>query len=351
MIRVPRKESQTIHPTQQLSGWALREIGKETNEPSNSAADKVRTKYLAALQRESGRNIICYYSGFLSKPKLEGVEINDEDKNGFMLCVHRLDRSKGLDLFLHTPGGDGAATASLVHYLKEMFGKDIRAFVPQIAMSAGTLIACSCKEIFMGKHSNIGPVDPQINGLPAYGVVEELKTAYAEITTNNLKQYIWNPILSRYTPSFVQQCQWAIERSKGLIGEYLAENMFSQLSELDRRKRVDHIVECLTDLTENKGHDKHIHYKECLDMGLEVKMLEDAPKALQDLVLTVHHCYMFSLSNSGAFKIIENHLGRRFVKLQLAQPQMSFNLPQELIEELMRELKGKGSSASSGTPH
>jgi len=23
MIRVPRKESQTIHPTQQLSGWAL----------------------------------------------------------------------------------------------------------------------------------------------------------------------------------------------------------------------------------------------------------------------------------------------------------------------------------------
>jgi hypothetical protein len=25
MIRVPRKESQTIHPTQQLSGWALSE--------------------------------------------------------------------------------------------------------------------------------------------------------------------------------------------------------------------------------------------------------------------------------------------------------------------------------------
>jgi len=26
MIRVPRKESQTIHPTQQLSGWALSKI-------------------------------------------------------------------------------------------------------------------------------------------------------------------------------------------------------------------------------------------------------------------------------------------------------------------------------------
>jgi ClpP class serine protease len=117
--------------------YVLKEIAKETNEVNNSAADKVRTKYLRALQEKSHRNIICYYSGFLSKPKIEGVELNDEDKNGFMLCVHKLDRTKGLDLFLHTPGGDGAATASLVHYLKEMFGNDIRAFVPQIAMSAG----------------------------------------------------------------------------------------------------------------------------------------------------------------------------------------------------------------------
>jgi ClpP class serine protease len=93
------------------------------------------------------------------------LDINDEDKNGFMLCIHKLDKSKGLDLFLHTPGGSGAATESLVHYLRQIFGNDIRAFVPQLAMSAGTIIACACKEIFMGKHSNLGPVDPQIKGL------------------------------------------------------------------------------------------------------------------------------------------------------------------------------------------
>ena len=78
-----------------------------------------------------------------------------------MLCIHKLDRSKGLDLILHTPGGSGAATESLVNYLHQMFGNDIRAFVPQLAMSAGTILACSCKEIYMGKHSNLGLVDPQ----------------------------------------------------------------------------------------------------------------------------------------------------------------------------------------------
>jgi ClpP class serine protease len=100
-------------------------------------------------------------------------QINDEDKNGFMMAIHHLDRSKGLDLLLHTPGGDLAATESLVDFLRRMFGTDIRAIVPQIAMSAGTMLACSCREIVMSKHSSIGPIDPHLRGIPAVGVKME----------------------------------------------------------------------------------------------------------------------------------------------------------------------------------
>jgi len=73
-----------------------------------------------------------------------------------MLAINKLDRSKGLDLILHTPGGDIAATESLVDYLYSMFDKDIRVIVPQISMSDGTMIALASKEIVMGKHSNLG---------------------------------------------------------------------------------------------------------------------------------------------------------------------------------------------------
>lgn len=307
-----------------MPNWdhVLKEIGKERDDPNGeSAADKVRTKYLLQLNAHVGRNVICYYSGWLSKPKIEGSDITDEDKNGLMLCIHKLDRAKGLDLFLHTPGGSGAATASLVDYLKQMFGNDIRAFVPQIAMSAGTIIACACKEIYMGKHSNLGPVDPQINGIPAYAVLAELKTAYDEMVADNRKQFVWHPILSRYTPSFVQQCQWAVQNGKEFVAQFLRDNMFSDLPEPERNDKVDAIVDRLTDLSRNKGHDKHIHYAECEEIGLKVRRLEDhSDKLLQDLVLTVHHCYMFTLANTGAFKIIENHVGRRYVKI--LQPQI-----------------------------
>ena len=105
----------------------------------------VRRKYLRMLHDKTGRNTIAYYSGFFSKQKIEGLSINDQDKNGFMLCVHDVDKTKGLDLILHTPGGSISATESIVHYLRHMFGSDIRAIIPQISMSAGTMLACSCK--------------------------------------------------------------------------------------------------------------------------------------------------------------------------------------------------------------
>lgn len=143
--------------------------------------DVIRKRYLSRLHNATGRNVIAYYSGWLERPPLSKTQINDADKNALMSVIYKLDRSKGLDLILHTPGGDTAATESIVHYLRSMFGTDIRAIVPQISMSAGTMIVCACKEIIMGKHSNLGPIDPQFNGIPCHGVIEEFDRAKREI--------------------------------------------------------------------------------------------------------------------------------------------------------------------------
>lgn len=301
-----------------MPSWAhvLKEIAREKDDAGGlSAVDKVRMRYLNEFADHTGRNIIAYYSGFLSKPqRTEGMDINDEDKTGFMTCMHKVDKKKGLDLFLHTPGGSIAAAESLVNYIKQIYGNDVRAFVPQIAMSAGTMMALSCKEIFMGKHSNLGPFDPFINGLSAYAIIKEIETAYAEILADNKRSFIWNPILSRYTPGFVQQCHWGVDRAKAIVSKFLKENMMATHPERD--SLVDSIVHKMTDLSDNKGHDKHIHYQECLDLGLTVNSLE-APenKKLQDLTLTLHHCYIYTMSNTGCIKIIENQQDKRFLKM------------------------------------
>ena len=302
----------------------LKEIAVEQVGRTESAFDFVRRRYLKSLVDHTGRNVIAYYSGFLSKPRLEGTEITDDDKNGFMLCIHELDRSKGLDLILHTPGGSIAATESLVVYLREMFGDDIRAVVPQIAMSAGTMIACACKQIVMGKHSSLGPVDPHLGGIPAVGVLEEIKKAYGQIKDDPVYAEVWRPILSRLTPSFVQQCEWAVERSKSFVKEALEANMFKAVPVARRTQKAEVVRDRLTDLTQNKGHDRHFHFQDCRAMGLRVMALETDP-LLQDLVLTIHHSYMHTLGNTAAMKVIENQLGKAVVKNQQLNlvPQLS----------------------------
>lgn len=298
-------------------GQVLTEIQNETAShaaASKKAVDAIRHKYLEALQGKRRRNVIAYYSGFLSKPDAPQSEITDEDKNGFMMAVHGLNKSAGLDLIIHTPGGSIAATESIVDYLRKMFGTNIVAIVPQIAMSAGTMLACSCKQIIMAKHSNLGPIDPWLRGVPAHGVLKEFEEAFQEIKSDPARLAVWQPILSHYRPTFLRQCRLAINWSEQFVREQLAEVMFAAAGTVAQRgRKAAKVVRALSDVDENKSHNRHIHYDECARVGLNVAPLED-DKELQDLVLTVHHCYMHALMNTPSYKIIENHKGLAFVK-------------------------------------
>lgn len=290
------------------------EVLKEIVEAENQAQQAlhiVKQKYLEKLKNYTNRNIIAYYSGFLSKPNISGSEINDEDKNGFMMAIQGMDRTKGLDLILHTPGGGIAATESIAHYLHEMFGNDIRAIIPQISMSAGTMLACCCKEIIMGKQSNLGPTDPHLSNLPALGVLEEFKKAEEQIIANPAMVNVWGPILSKYHPTFLGQCQKAKDWTKDFLTKQLEKNMFCE--ETDPKAKVERIVNLLMDTSTNKAHDRHIHAPTLIEHGLKVTMLE-GDQELQDLVLTLHHAYMNALMNTSAFKFIENDRGIAFVK-------------------------------------
>lgn len=279
---------------------------------SGSTFDVVRRKYLKELYNLTGRNIIIYYSGWLQKPGVAGVELNDDDKNGFMNAIHGLDKSQGLDLFLHTPGGDTAATESLVDYLRSIFGTNIRAIIPQLALSAGTMIACACNEILMGKHSSLGPIDPQFQGIPAHGVIEEFGRAYDEIRSDQAKIAVWQPIIAKYHPTFIGECEKAIMWSKEMVEDWLISGMLK--NEKNNKQIIDNIIKELSDHALTKSHARHISYSKAKDIGLKVSLLEDNPE-LQETVLSVHHSCIQTLSSTGAYKIIENQNGVAYIKI------------------------------------
>ncbi len=295
-----------------MANWKdiLNELNRE-----GSTFDIVRRKYLKQLSNYTGRNTIAYYSGWLQKNTKElqkVLGINDYDKNGFMAAINGLDTSKGLDLILHTPGGEVAATESIIDYLLKKFD-DLRVIVPQLAMSAGTMIACSSDRILMGKQSSLGPIDPQYGGLPAHGVLEEFQKAYEEIKKDQTKIFVWRPILEKYNPTLLGECEKSIAWAEQIVEKNLKKRMFKTENSRVRTNKIKKIKKELGDHSINLSHSRHISAEKCKELGLKIEMMEEDNK-LQDLVLTVHHCFIHTLSGTPAFKIIENNKGVALVQ-------------------------------------
>ncbi len=278
---------------------------------TGSQFDVIRRKYIKQLNVITNRNIICYYSGWLQKQGINEVAINDFDKNGLMTVINGLDKTKGLDLILHTPGGDTAATESIVDYLYKTFGNDIRCFVPQMAMSGGTMIACSCKEIWMGNHSSLGPIDPQYSGIPAHALIEEFQRAVKDIQSNPAMIPVWQPIIAKYRPTLIGECEKVIKWSNDMVQEWLRRNMLNGDPNVERK--ISSIMKELGDHAVNLAHNRHLSADKCESIGLKIMMLE-TNHMLQEAVLSIHHAFIHTLGSTQAIKIIENHNGIALVQ-------------------------------------
>ncbi|MFC0634898.1 SDH family Clp fold serine proteinase [Brevundimonas balnearis] len=271
----------------------------------------VRRKYLERLQDRLGRSVIAYYSGFLQSRQPNGTmhpeaAISDLDMNGLMAVVHGVNRERGLDLIVHTPGGGIEATRGFVEYLYKMFGRDIRVIVPHMAMSSGTMIACAAREIIMGKHSCLGPTDPQVRGHPAMGVLAEVDRAIEEIKQEPLKQLVWSAVFAKYPPAFILDCERSVEGTRQMVSSWLRNNMFK--GDTDPGARAQQVVGQLMNYKETTEHAHHFLIDKCREIGLAVSAIEDDQNLQEDL-LSVHHSYIASFARTRAIKIIENASG------------------------------------------
>jgi len=281
-----------------------------------SIIETEKCHYLKKLAAYRDRNVIVYYSGFLFKPAAEDVSINDKDINAFMEVVYKLDKTKGLDLILHTPGGEITATEHIINYLRSCFD-DIKVIVPQMAMSAGSIISVSCNEIIMGKESCLGPFDPQLGGVACQTVLKEFETAKQDVKTHPEAIGLWQTIIGKYNPTFLYTCAQSVELTNELADKFLDKIV------LDKTK-LTAIKEAFNDNTESKTHSRHFSKEKLKKLGLNITSLED-DQTLQDLVLSLHHCYTIILETTNATKLVENNVGGRYIRV--VNPPINLAIP------------------------
>ena len=280
--------------------------------------DSVRRKYLVQLYELTERSTIIYYTDWFVKGG-PASSITLEDMQGMMEVCKDLP-GPSLDIILHSPGGSAEAVASIVRYLRTGFS-DIRVFVPLAAMSAATMWALSANRIVMGKHSQLGPIDPQLvmgaSQAPARAILRQFDQAKQECRDPALLG-AWIPILQQYGPALIQQCEAAEALAKRLVQEWLKEYMFAERK--DKAVRAKKAAAYFSDYETHQSHSLGIDREQARAHGILIDDLE-AAQDLQDAVLSVHHATMHTFQGP-AVKIVENHLGRAFVKLvqQIAMP-------------------------------
>lgn len=292
------------------------DISKEITSLKGSGQDIVRKRYLKALSDYSDRDTVIYFSGYhipriINIPQI-AMSLNQQDIQGFMAALHGLSGNK-LDLILHSPGGSLEVADQLVQYLRAKY-KHIRAIIPQNAMSAATMLACACDEILLGKHSAIGPIDPQIqlpgpNGammsLPAHTILKDFEQAKTEVIANPALANIWAPKLASLPLGFLNFCEQTITLAKIKVENWLSQYMFQG----KEPKKAKDIADFLGKFDEHKTHGRPIGYDVASSIGLRVSRIED-DKELQELVLSVFHSTMVTFEVTDCLKIIENQNGK-----------------------------------------
>jgi len=297
--------------------------------------DTVRRKYLNQLQQLTGRSVIIYYSSWLSNQNQNsGILLDDMQA---MMEVCRGLPPDGLDLLLHSPGGSAEATARLVDYLRQKF-THIRIFVPLAAMSAATMWCFAGDELIMGRHSQIGPIDPQMvtaSGLnPARAIRKQFEAAIQDCAAHPNHVAAWFPILAQYGPSLLAQCDAAENLSKQLAAEWLEKYFFK--GDADAPAKAKKAADYFADADQHLSHAKGIDIDEAKRAGLDrIKYLEDDQR-LQDAVLSVHHATLQSFTNPIIIKIVENNLGRAFIRI--GQPMAMAMIPNMPIPNLQPQI-------------
>jgi ClpP class serine protease len=132
-----------------------------------------RAQAIRAIEKEHGTRVITMIHR-QEKRNLFGVSVSRyidlEDAQTVIAAIKETPDDTPIDLVIHTPGGLALAAMQIARAVEAHPAK-VTAYIPVYAMSGGTLIALAADEIVMGEFSVLGPIDPQILGLPAASIV------------------------------------------------------------------------------------------------------------------------------------------------------------------------------------
>ena len=203
-----------------------------------------RKSIISKLEKEIGMPVVSFFTSF----KFPSVMIEDADADMLEGILQGLDLTKGLALFISSPGGDGLAAERIINICRSYSGTgEYSVIVPGKAKSAATMVCFGASKIIMGATSELGPVDPQVtiaeDGIlkrfSVYNIVESYDDLFqrAVDTTGNLQPFLQQ--LANYDERDIKEFRTAISLAEDIAVRALLSGMMNEKAEKEIKKQIE----------------------------------------------------------------------------------------------------------------
>lgn len=242
---------------------------------------------LSEIQQIRQKPAILYISDVINGKGGQDNSIVPKDDLVFAELVNSVPTDvKDIDLIIATPGGSGVQVAKFVDKLRARF-ENVSIIIPNIAMSAGTILAMSGDEIIMTNNSYIGPIDPQVPNrsgifVPAQSIQILLndiqERGQEQIKSGNAPNWTDLEILRQIDPKEIGSTITSSAFSTELVENYLYKYKFRtwdkhsttgiDVTDEEKRIRAKKIAEqlCKHDLwkSHSKGITREVAWSTCM---------------------------------------------------------------------------------------
>ena len=232
------------------------------------------------------------------------IDLSDVD--GFTDLINSAPDTKAVDILLHSPGGEPGPTERLVQILRNQFD-DVHFLIPHSAYSAATMLALSGDSITLHPSAVLGPIDPQINGIPARSIkraFEKVKEKIAKEGPETLSAYL--PLLQKYSLELLELCEDSETLSKELVSTWLRKYMFRGKKDMD--KKINEAVDYFSAYDTHLLHARPLSLEKLAKFNLKIEL---ADETLQNLLWEVHILIngFFHVGATPFVKLYENGYG------------------------------------------
>jgi len=246
----------------------------------------LRQQLIRDIEALTGRRLIVYFANRFAP----GSDIADDDPIFLTELLSDLGPDDAVDLMIETNGRKTDSTEAIIAILQSRIS-DMSVFVANAAKSNGTLIALAAQESVMGPSSELGPIDPHLQGIPCT-VLSQPQVAVSNFPLQQLAEL-------------------ALKQTRKLATRLLQTGMLSGLNPT----RVDDIVNSLATRDTYFSHGSTIDAREAAQLGLKVNELK-ADDPLWQRVWLLYSMYDIDARRDGYLKIFEG----RARSTAIAQP-------------------------------